>query len=107
MSKLLAAILSFVLLTPAISRAGAIKGSLIKQASVTRSEAERIALSQVQDGKILHTDLKKEHGKIIWFFDVSRPHTKEVTAVQVDAKSGNVLLLSAHPPIQQSQPKPQ
>jgi uncharacterized membrane protein YkoI len=95
----------FLLLTPAISKGGAIKGSLIKQASVTRSEAGNIALSQVQDGKILHTDLRKEHGKIIWFFDVSRPHTKNITVVQVDAKSGNILSLSAHPPTHQSQEK--
>lgn len=105
MSKFLAAVFSFLLLTPAISSAGAIKGSLIKQASVTRSEAENIALSQVQEGKVLHTDLRKEHGKIIWFFDVSRPHTKNITVVQVDAKSGNILSISAHPPTHQSQQK--
>jgi len=105
MLKLLATILSLFLLTPAISKAGAIKGSLLKQASVTRSEARTIALSQIQDGKILHTDLRKEHGKIIWFFDVSRPGTKKITAVQVDAKSGNILSLSAHPPTHQSEQK--
>jgi uncharacterized membrane protein YkoI len=107
MRKLLLAILSFLLLVPAASQAGAIKGSLIKQASVTRSEAQNIALSQVQEGKVLHTDLRKEHGKLIWFFDVSRPHTKNITAVQVDAKSGNVLSLSVHPATQQSHEKRQ
>ena len=96
MMKLLVTILSNLLLTSVGGRAGAIKGSLLKQASVTRAEAENIALSQVTDGKIVHHDLRKEHGKLIWFFDVSRPHTKNITAVQVDAKSGNVLALSTH-----------
>src|SRR3982751_701429 len=67
MLKLLAAVLSLLLLLPAIASAGAVKGSLIKQASVTRSEAENIALSKVPDGKILQHDLKKERGRIIWF----------------------------------------
>jgi len=71
--------------------AGVAKGKLLKQASVTRSEAERIALSQVQDGRIVTMELEKEHGRLIWSLDIARPKTKNITELQVDAKSGRIV----------------
>jgi uncharacterized membrane protein YkoI len=71
--------------------AGAAKGNLIKQASVTRSEAEHIALSQVQDGRVLSVELEKEHGRLVWSLDLARPKTKNITELQVDAKSGKII----------------
>ena len=71
--------------------AGVAKEKLIRQASVTRSEAEHIALSQVQDGKIVAAELEKERGRLIWSFDLARPGTKNITELQVDAKSGQIV----------------
>jgi hypothetical protein len=71
--------------------AGVAKGKLIKQASVTRSEAERTAMSRVPDGRILTVELEKEHGHLVWSFDIARPNTKNITELQVDAKSGQVV----------------
>ncbi len=82
--------------------AGAAKGSLIKEASVTRSEAEHIALSQVRDGKIHSAELEKEHGKLIWSFDISRPGTKNITELQVDAKSGKIVSTQTETPKDQA-----
>jgi uncharacterized membrane protein YkoI len=77
--------------TTAVLSAGVAKGNLIKQASVTRSEAERTALSRVKDGKVVTAELEKEHGRLIWSFDIARPKTKNITELQIDAKSGQVI----------------
>jgi uncharacterized membrane protein YkoI len=84
--------------TTGLVSAGATKGKLIKQASVARFEAEHIALSQVQDGRILKGELEKEHGRLIWSFDIARPNTKNITEVQVDAKSGQVVATTIETP---------
>src|SRR5712675_1925477 len=93
MRKKIAIAVSLFALVDATSllSAGAAKGNLIKQASVTRSEAERIALSQVHDGRIVGLELEKEHGRLVWSLDIARPNTKNITEVQVDAKSGKVV----------------
>ncbi len=83
--------------------AGASKGKLLKQASVTRSEAEHIALSQVRDGKINGAELEKEHGRLIWSFDIARPGTKDITELQVDAKSGKIVSTKIETPNKQAE----
>ena len=82
--------------------AGATKGKLIKEASVTRSEAEHIALSQIRHGKINSAELEKEHGKLIWSFDISRPGTKNITELQVDAKTGKIVSTQTETPQDQA-----
>lgn len=83
--------------------AGDAPGKLLKQASVTRSEAERIALSQIHDGKIKTAELEKEHGRLIWSFDISRPRTTNITELQVDAKSGKIVSTKTETPKKQAQ----
>ena len=87
---IMATLLALVSTTELLS-AGAVKGKLLKQASVTRSEAERTALSRIHDGRIVTVELEKEHGRLIWSFDIARPHTKNITELQVDAKSGQIV----------------
>lgn len=87
---ILISLCAFLSATSSLS-AGVVKGNLIKQASVTRSEAEHIALSQVRDGRIKSVELEKEHGRLIWSFDLARPNTKNITELQVDAKSGQIV----------------
>jgi uncharacterized membrane protein YkoI len=77
--------------TTGLLSAGVAKGKLIKQASITRSEAEHIALSQVQDGRIMTVELEKEHGRLLWSLDIARPNTRNITELQVDAKSGQIV----------------
>lgn len=82
--------------------AGPRKSRLIKQASVMRSEAEKIALTKVPHGAIQTGDLEKEHGKLVWSFDIARPGTKEITEVHVDAKTGRILLVKNETPAEQA-----
>ena len=94
--------LSGLLVSTGALSAGAAKGNLLKQAGITRAEAEHIALSQVPDGKISATELEKEHGRLIWSCDISRPGTKNITELQVDAKSGKIVSTKIETPKDQA-----
>jgi uncharacterized membrane protein YkoI len=65
--------------------------TLKAQAKITQAEAERTALAKVPNGKIKAAELEKEHGKLIWSFDISMPKSKNITEVQVDAKTGKIV----------------
>jgi hypothetical protein len=96
-------VLSGLFLATGTLRAGAAKGNLLKQAGITRAEAEHIALSQIQDGKIEGAELEKEHGRLIWSFDISRPGTRNITELQVDAKSGKIVSTKIETPKDQAE----
>ncbi|MDQ6622411.1 MAG: PepSY domain-containing protein, partial [Verrucomicrobiota bacterium] len=63
---------------------------LLKEAKVTRMQAEQTALGKVPGGKITAGELEKEHGKLIWSFDIAQPPSKNITEVQVDALTGKI-----------------
>lgn len=64
------------------------------QAKITRSEAQKIALERVPGGTIKEGDIEKEKGRLLWSFDIVTPGTKDITEVQVDANTGQVLDVS-------------
>jgi hypothetical protein len=64
---------------------------LAKEAKITRSEAEHIAMSKVRDGRVSSGELEREHGTLIWSFDIAKPGTRDITEVQVDAKTGKIV----------------
>jgi len=64
---------------------------LAKEAKITRSEAEHIAMSKVPDGRVSSGELEREHGTLIWSFDIAKPGTRDITEVQVDAKTGKIV----------------
>ena len=49
------------------------------------------ALAKVPNGTIKESELEKEHGKLVWSFDISVRDSKDLTEVQVDANSGKVV----------------
>jgi uncharacterized membrane protein YkoI len=61
------------------------------QAKITKAEAEKIALGKVPGGTIKEGEIEMEKGKLIWSFDIATPDTKDITEVQVDALTGQVL----------------
>jgi hypothetical protein len=65
--------------------------NLAAQAKITKAEAEKIALDKVAGGTIKESGLEKEKGKLLWSFDIATPGTKDITEVQVDAMTGQVL----------------
>ena len=63
---------------------------LMKETKVAKSRAEKTALTKVRDGMIKSAELEREHGLLIWSFDIAKPDTKNITEVQVDAKTGKI-----------------
>jgi uncharacterized membrane protein YkoI len=91
--KLICSSLGAVLLAGLIGCASEEKreANLEAQAKVTRAEAEKTALAKVPGGKIKSGEIENEKGKLIWSFDISTPGTKDVTEVNVDAVTGQIV----------------
>src|SRR5260370_34400881 len=62
------------------------QAALKAQAKITQADAERIAIAKVPGGKIKAAELEKEHGKLIWSFDISLLKSTNITEMQVAAK---------------------
>lgn len=61
------------------------------QAKISQEDAAKTALAKVPDGKVQAAELEKEHGKLIWSFDISMPKSKNITDIQVDAMTGKIV----------------
>jgi uncharacterized membrane protein YkoI len=64
---------------------------LMAEAKISQSDAQTTALAQVPNGTIKESELEKEHGKLIWSFDIATPGTKDITEVNVDAINGTIV----------------
>jgi hypothetical protein len=88
------------------SQAGGQPGVTIKaekpeyssQAKITSQVAVDSALARVPGGQIHEGELEKEHGRLVYSFDVLVPHRKGVKEVQVDARSGKVVSVKHESP---------
>ena len=78
------------------------EAQLQAQAKITKAEAETTALAKVPNGKIQAAELEKERGKLIWSFDIAMPHSKNITEVQVDAKTGKIASVQTETPQDQA-----
>jgi uncharacterized membrane protein YkoI len=67
------------------------EATLEAEARITEDAARKIALATTPKGKIKESELEKEHGKLVWSFDIALPGAKDITEVQVDAKTGEVV----------------
>ena len=65
--------------------------SLQAQAKIAEEPATQTALARVPGGEIKSTELEREHGKLIWSFDISKPNSRNIAEVQVDAETGEVV----------------
>lgn len=86
------------LLAGGISACSSTKGSekeeqakLEAMAKVSRADAEKIAQAKVPNGTIKEAEIEKEKGKLIWSFDMATLGTKDITEVNVDAITGEVV----------------
>jgi Peptidase propeptide and YPEB domain len=93
--------LGFAAILGMASNAFAIDSTLQSQAKISKSAAEKIAHSKVPTGTIQNAELEKERGKLIWSFDISKPRTKNITEVQIDARSGRILSVRIETPAAQ------
>jgi uncharacterized membrane protein YkoI len=75
------------------------------QAKISRTEAERIALAKVANGTIKEGEIETEKDKLIWSFDIATPGTADITEVNVDAMTGEVVAIGKETPAQQAKEK--
>ena len=67
------------------------QAKLMAKTKVSEDDAQKTALAKVPNGTIKESELEEEHGKLIWSFDVATPDTKDITEVNVDAVTGDVV----------------
>ena len=72
--------------------------ALLAQATVSEHAARATALAKVAKGHVLSSELEKENGKLIWSFDIAKPKTRNVTEIQVDAKTGLIVSTTVESP---------
>jgi uncharacterized membrane protein YkoI len=61
------------------------------EAKVSQADAQATALAQAPNGTVKESELEKEHGKLIWSFDIATPGASDITEVNVDAMTGKVV----------------
>jgi hypothetical protein len=82
--------------------AAPINSDLLKQAKISQAQAEKTALGHVPNGIIKSEELEREHGKLIWSFDIGKGDTKSITEVQVDATTGKIISTKIETPKDQA-----
>jgi uncharacterized membrane protein YkoI len=82
--------------------AGPTESDLMKEAKISKSQAEKTALAKLPNGVIQSGELERENGKLVWSFDIGTNSTKDVTEVQVDAKSGKIVSVKTETPADQA-----
>ena len=78
------------------------QAALRAEAKVTEVEARKTALAKVPEGSIKSAELEKERGKLIWSFDVAMPRSRDITEVQVDARTGKTVTTQIETPTDQA-----
>ncbi len=76
----------------------AIPSKLQAEAKVSQAAATATALAKVPNGSVSSTELEREHGKLIWSFDIAKPGSKNMTEVHINAKSGKVMSIKTETP---------
>ena len=74
-------------------------------ATVSKADAVKLALAKVPNGTIQESELETEHGKLVWSFDIAAPGASDITEVQVDAKTGEIVSVEKETPAQQKAEK--
>jgi|ERR1039458_4002691 uncharacterized membrane protein YkoI len=67
------------------------QAKLMAEAKISKETAQQTALAKVPNGTIKAGELEKENGKLQWSFDLTTPDSKDITEVNVDAMTGDVI----------------
>ncbi|MFC5549111.1 PepSY domain-containing protein [Massilia aerilata] len=76
-----------------VSAAEESQAALQAQAKISQAQAQATALAKVPHGEVKSSELEKEHGRLIWSFDIAQPTVKGVTEIQVDARTGKIVAM--------------
>lgn len=85
------AVVSVFALIGAISARASSQEELTKQAKITRTQAQQIALAKVPHGSVKSAEIENEKGRLVWSFDIAQPGTRDITEIWVDAKTGRIV----------------
>lgn len=67
------------------------QAQLMRHAKVTKAVATKTALAKVPGGKIQSSEIEREHGKLIYSFDIKIAGKSGIEEINVDAITGAVL----------------
>ena len=101
-TRISAAAILVTLICAGSLKAGSSEKQLEKEAKITRNQAEHLALAKVAHGRVSAAELEREHGILIWSFDITQPGTRNISEVQVDAKTGKVVSVKTETPKDQA-----
>jgi uncharacterized membrane protein YkoI len=68
-----------------------VPADLAKQAKISLEAARATALAKVPNGEVRSEELEKEHGKLIYSFDIAVPGKSGIQEVNVSAITGKVI----------------
>lgn len=78
------------------------EAELMKQAKITKAEAQQIALAKVSHGTVKSAEIEKEKGHLVWSFDIAQPGTRDITEILVDGKTGKIISTQTESPRDQA-----
>lgn len=90
--------LGFTLALPLAHAAAESQAALQAEAKVTEQDALIAALAKVPNGTVQNSALKNQRRRLVWSEDFAKPKTKNLTGVQVDAKTGKIAALKLKRP---------
>ena len=76
--------------------------TLAAEAKLTLETAASHARARVPGGSIVSAELEREHGTLVWSFDIATPMSKNITEVQIDAKTGKLIAVKTETPKEQA-----
>ena len=76
---------------PAVPVVKEAEPGLLQQATITPGVATRTALRQVTHGHVQDAEIEREHGRLVYSYDITRSGRSGVDEVLVDAKTGRVV----------------
>jgi len=79
------------------------QAELHAEAKISEADARATALATVPGGAVSSSELEKEHGKLIWSFDIAQVGSKNITEVQVDARTGKIVSSKTETPDKERQ----
>ena len=88
-----------------------VPAALAKEAKISLAQARATALAKVPKGEVASEELEREHGKLIYSFDIRVPGKPGVEEVNVSALDGKVIAMEhesarTEKREEQSKPKP-
>ena len=70
------------------------EAKLEAKAKISKADATRTALAKVPNSTMKSVEIEEEGGKLIWSFDLNTPDSRDITEVNVDAITGEVVGIS-------------